>query len=255
MRGFLLAAMMLGTLTGAQAADMPDLPFLRGSYVEGLSSTRTSWQGYYVGGQADYGSITSKTSTGINGDLQSTFIPPAGFAYNWQPLGRAHSTNGGLGLFAGYNSQWDDVVVGFEANYIHDGFGSRTSSVGLTFLPDNVTVASRTFSQAIVRPTDFGSVRIRGGYVIGCFLPYAFFGAGIGSQTIDRNVSAVPDPLRPAWTSDSRTKLVYGYSAGAGFDVMLVGGLFARAEYEYRRVTSNVESNVNSVRIGLGYKF
>jgi len=36
---------------------------------------------------------------------------------------------------------------------------------------------------------------------------------------------------------------------------MLVGGLFARAEYEYRRITSNIESNLNTVRVGLGYKF
>jgi len=36
---------------------------------------------------------------------------------------------------------------------------------------------------------------------------------------------------------------------------MLVGGLFARAEYEYRRITTNFESNVNTVRAGLGYKF
>jgi outer membrane immunogenic protein len=48
---------------------------------------------------------------------------------------------------------------------------------------------------------------------------------------------------------------VFGYSAGAGIDIMLVGGLFVRAEYEYRRVTSDVESNINTVRAGLGYKF
>jgi opacity protein-like surface antigen len=35
----------------------------------------------------------------------------------------------------------------------------------------------------------------------------------------------------------------------------VTGGLFARAEYEYRRVTSNIESNINTVRLGLGYRF
>jgi opacity protein-like surface antigen len=61
--------------------------------------------------------------------------------------------------------------------------------------------------------------------------------------------------VRPALTNDGHAKLVYGYSAGAGIDMMLTGGLFARAEYEYRRVTSRIESNVNTVRLGLGYKF
>jgi outer membrane immunogenic protein len=28
-----------------------------------------------------------------------------------------------------------------------------------------------------------------------------------------------------------------------------------RAEYEYRRVTTDIESNINTVRAGLGYKF
>ena len=29
---------------------------------------------------------------------------------------------------------------------------------------------------------------------------------------------------------------------------MLVAGLFMRAEYEYRRVTSDIETNINTVR-------
>ena len=80
-------------------------------------------------------------------------------------------------------------------------------------------------------------------------------GTGLGSQTVDRTVSAFPNPLLPPTTAASKTKLVYGYSVGAGLDVMLVGGLFMRAEYEYRRVTSDVETNINTVRAGLGYKF
>ena len=28
-----------------------------------------------------------------------------------------------------------------------------------------------------------------------------------------------------------------------------------RAEYEYRRLTSDIETNINTVRAGLGYKF
>ena len=103
--------------------------------------------------------------------------------------------------------------------------------------------------------SDFGSVRVRGGYALGCFLPYVFVGGGVGSQTIDRSVSAFPLPVRSAITNDVHSRIVYGYSAGAGVDMMLMGGLFVRAEYEYRRVTSTVESNVNSARLELGYKF
>lgn len=255
MRRFLLVAVMCGATSVARAADMPDLPFLRGSFTDGLSNSRVNWQGYYVGGQVSYGSVTSKVASGANSDLQSTFFPPNNVTYLWAPLGSAHSNTTGYGAFFGYNSQWEDVVIGFEANYIHDGFRSVTNSVGYRYEADNVTVQSITNSSAAVKLSDFGSLRIRGGYVMGCFLPYAFVGTGLGSQTIDRSVSAFPDPIRPASTSASKTKLVYGYSAGAGVDVTLVGGLFVRAEYEYRRVTSDVESNINTVRAGIGYKF
>ena len=91
--------------------------------------------------------------------------------------------------------------------------------------------------------------------MVGCMLPYVFVGAGFGDQTVDRTASASPAPLRSAWTTDSKDKLIYGYSAGAGMDVQLIGGLFGRAEYEYRHVTANIDTTINTVRLGLGYKF
>ena len=252
MRRFLLAVAMCGMTAGAQAAD---LPILRGGFTDGLTTSRANWSGFYAGGQISYGTVTSKAASISNGDMQATFVPPPTITYIWQPLGLARSTNGGLGAFGGYNFQFDDVVVGLEGNYIHDGFRSTTNAVGLRYLADGVTLESSTKSSAVVKLSDFGSVRFRGGYVIGCFLPYLFVGTGVGTQTVDRSVSVFPAPLRPAWTSDSHARMVYGYSAGGGVDMMLTAGLFARAEYEFRRVTSNIESNINTVRLGLGYKF
>ena len=254
MRRFLLVAVMCGAASVAQAADMPDLPFLRGSFTDGLTSARVNWQGFYVGGQVSYGSVTSKVAPGANTDLQSSFIPPNNVGYNWQPLPNAHSNTTGFGGFVGYNSQWEDVVFGIEANYIHDGIRSISDSFGVRHNPD-LSIQSLTHSNAVVKLSDFGSLRVRGGYVMGCFLPYLFAGTGLGSQTVDRTISAFPYPVLPGTSAASKTKLVYGYSVGAGIDVMLVGGLFMRAEYEYRRVTSDIESNINTVRAGLGYKF
>jgi outer membrane immunogenic protein len=251
MRRILLAAIMFGAASGAQAADMP---FLRGSFTDGLTSQKAFWQGYYVGGQLSYGSSASKLPGNINTDMQSTFGPPDDVSYLWRPLGQAHSLNRGYGAFAGYNSQWEDVVVGVEANYLHGGFRAYSDSTGYRLNPD-LTIQSITHSAAVIKMSDFGSLRLRAGYIMGCFLPYAYVGAGFGSQTIERSVSVAPDPVLPAWTADTRTKLVYGYSAGAGLDVMLVGGLFTRIEYEYQRVTSTIETNINTVRLGVGYKF
>ncbi|EJN12976.1 opacity protein [Bradyrhizobium sp. YR681] len=253
MRRLLLAAVMLGTVSAAHAADMPDLPFLRGSFTDGLTSARPNWQGYYVGGQGDYGTVTSKISSSINSDLQSTFVTP-GPSYNWQPLAAAQSSAAGYGAFAGYNGQWDDVVLGIEANYIHSGFKSMSSSAGLTYNNANQVIAT-TGSAAVVGLSDFGSLRARAAYAWGCFLPYAFIGGVVGSQTVDRYAYASAGSLQTPTTFATKSKLVYGYSAGLGIDVMVVGGLFLRAEYEYQRVTADIESNVNTVRAGVGYKF
>ena len=194
MRQFLLVAMVCGAVSGAQAADMPDLPFLRGSFTDGLTSAKVNWQGYYVGGQASYGSTTSKVAPGANTDLQSSFVPPTGVSYNWQPLPNAHSNTTGFGAFAGYNSQWEDVVLSLEANYIHDGIRSVSDSIGVIITPD-LSIHSLTHSNAVVKLSDFGSLRIRAGYIMGCFLPYAFAGTGFGSQTVDRTISAFPYPV------------------------------------------------------------
>jgi outer membrane immunogenic protein len=257
MRRLLLAAVMFGAASGAQAADLPDLPVLRGAFTDGLTSSRVNWQGYYVGGQAAYGSITSNPSSSLNSDLQSTFIAPPGLSYNWAGLGQAHGSDVGYGGFAGYNSQWDDVVISVEGNYLHSGLKAFTSATGVTFAGTPLGVATTTNSNASINVTDFGSARFRAGYMIGCFLPYVYGGVGFGSETVQRNISATPGPdlLFGPLYGNTKTTLVYGYSAGVGVDVMLAGGLFMRAEYEYLRVTSTIESNVHSARLGIGYKF
>ena len=134
----------------------------------------------------------------INADLQATFTPPPGVAYNWKSLGAANDNRDGFGGFAGYNSQWDDVVVGIEANYMHGGFRALTSSTGYTYNPD-FTIASTTHSSALVRLSDFGSVRVRAGYAIDSYLPYVF--AGVGLRLSDR---------RPQYFGNSRARVLTG---------------------------------------------
>jgi outer membrane immunogenic protein len=254
MRKFVLAALMLSVVSSAHAADMPDLPFLRGSFTDAPVRATPIWQGYYIGGQYGYGSADIKPSSTINSDLQGTFIAPVS-SYNWPKLGKGHDIRTGFGGFVGYNSQWDDVVVGVEANYFHGGFKATSSNIGYVY--DNVTGATLTTasSSTSVAISDFGSLRARAGYAIGSFLPYAFVGGVVGSADIVRSVSASPAPIVPYTSVDTKSKLVYGYSAGVGVDVMLYASVFLRAEYEYARITGNIDTQINTVRAGVGYKF
>ena len=51
---FWVLAAMLGSVSAAHAADMPDLPVLRGAFTDGLTKSSRNWEGAYVGGQVGY---------------------------------------------------------------------------------------------------------------------------------------------------------------------------------------------------------
>src|ERR1700752_5228223 len=108
MRRFLLAAVMMGTASTAHAAD---LPILRGGITDPLSSTTMNWQGFYVGGQAGYGSSDANTtgslSTLASKALANTLIEAAMGISQWDlQLSKDSTRTTGYGGFIGYNWQW-----------------------------------------------------------------------------------------------------------------------------------------------------
>jgi outer membrane immunogenic protein len=264
MRRLLLAAMMFGTAAGAQAADMPD--FLHGSLLPSGPSPTVNWQGFYVGGQGAIGesdmNFTGATQSVAAKLLANTAEEEAASVSSW-PLGGKISVRGtGFGGFAGYNSQWDSVVLGLEFSYLHGNFGgTQSDSMSRQFVDglgstDQVTYASSA-SMAI---SDMGTFRARAGYAIGSFLPYMFGGVALGQADIVRTatISGTQDgaPFTPLTaTVGQYSHLIYGYSGGVGVDMMLVSCLFLRAEWEYVRFTSAIDTDINTFRVGLGYKF
>jgi outer membrane immunogenic protein len=274
MRLILLAAMMCGVAAGAQAADLPDLPILRGAVTDGLSTSNVNWQGFYVGGQAGYGS-SDENFTGSNANMLAALLDHNVIQQmqvsNWNlGLGKQSSRSSGYGGFVGYNWQWTDVVIGLEASYLHGTFGGTAHAsrelVSGTALTDGLFHDVAVDSSASISVSDMATLRARAAYVWGCFLPYAFGGIALGNADISRSVvvrdavsNTIAGPFVPlatlTATNVQHNHLVYGYSAGLGVDVNLVGGLFMRAEWEYVRFTSSVDTSINTVRAGLGYKF
>src|ERR1700732_5159289 len=117
MRRLLLAAVMFGAASGAQAADMPD--FLRGSIPAGVSTPTRNWDGWYVGGQASYSAVESDFSKSVVGLTNFIFRdsvlqqPTSQFSL----LAKTTTQGTGFGSFVGRNFQFDDLVFGFEASY------------------------------------------------------------------------------------------------------------------------------------------
>ena len=288
MRGHLIIAMMFVAASGAQAADMPDFSPLRGS--QGLTTIGVNWQGWYIGGQGGYGSSDANFSgSKIHSDplfqamysQNSTLLvanPVIGGLFPQGPLLFDKSTRrtSGFGAFGGYNSQWDDVVIGVEASYLHGGFGGsstviqkipQTPLLPPILLQDGYLHNITSTSTAAISISDMATFRARAAYVYGCFLPYMFGGFALGNADITRTASVVDKttpgspvlPPKPDFTATLteglHNHLIYGYTLGIGVDVNLVGGLFLRGEWEYIRFTSTVDTHVNTVRAGLGYKF
>ncbi|CAN5170146.1 outer membrane beta-barrel protein [soil metagenome] len=272
MRRIVLAMIMAGVVHGAQAADLPDLtdvPVLRGALHEGLRPVR--WQGFYVGGQAGTGSsdmdFSGSTQNMVASLLVNTGIENVGQVSQWPVLGKKSQRGDGYGGFAGYNSQWGDVVLGLEANYMHGNFGgSDTNTMSRFFDVGTFTdfVDYNATTRFMIK--DMGSVRARAGWAWGSFLPYMFGGVSLGRADVYRNATVsgtqveIANPANVIPFSFSRTegqsnRFIYGYAAGLGVDVMLVGGLFARAEWEYLKFAGPIDTSINTVRGGLGYRF
>jgi opacity protein-like surface antigen len=264
----LLSVLICVAVSGARAADLSDLPILRGGFTDGLS-TRVNWQGVYVGGQGGFGTsdmnFTGATKSIAAHLLADTAIENSGQVSSWPVGGKVSVHGNGIGGFVGYNSQWDDIVLSIELNYMHGKFGGTESdSLSRFFVDSNNTTDTVTYqSIASMQVSDMGTLRGRAGYALGVFLPYAFGGVALGQANIIRTAhifgtqvnGGINVPFDVSATDAKNSHFIYGYSAGLGVDVMLLSCLFLRAEWEYVRFTSSIDTDINTFKVGLGYKF
>jgi opacity protein-like surface antigen len=283
MRRFFLAAAMFAAATGAHAADMPD--FLRGTLPASSAPTR-NWDGWYAGGQVgystanvDYGSTVVSMTNNI---FRNTTLEDATTGLTL--LGRTNGQTTGFGGFVGRNWQFEDVVLGVEANYNYlSSLGTSTSASlgpiqvaepGLV-LPAGATAADGVSlnGKAALQVKDEMTFRGRAGWATGDFLPYVFGGLAVGRMDVTRTVSSsvnrtenfadgtsstFPLPQFALTSTDARSNnFVVGWTAGLGLEYMVWGNVFLRGEWEYVKFMQVMGTAVteNSVRAGLGYKF
>ena len=274
MRGFLLAVVMIGAVSTAQAADMPDLSVLRGSVPPSLSSATRNWDGWYAGGQVDYTSSSmdfSQTVVGLTNFIfrNSVLQQPTS---SWSLLNKNSPQGTGFGAFGGRNYQYDDLVFGFEANYVYLNklASSSTSSMSLGIVnpagsnpPAGHTYTYQTSltGNAALQIKDVVTLRGRAGWATGDFLPYLFGGVAVGRMDVARSVTAnvvlrddstttivlpnnggtITTNNQPVFSnilsqsdSEERTNsYVAGWTAGLGVEYMLWGNVFMRGEWEY----------------------
>ncbi len=276
MRGLLVAAVMIGAVSGARAADMPD--YLRGSIPAG--PVTRNWDGWYAGGQVGYSWANTdygRTVVSMTNDLfrSTTLQDPVS---QLTLLGRVNGQSPGFGAFVGRNYQFDDIVLGVEANYNYLsslGLGPiQVAEPGLV-LPAGASSADGVTlnGSASLQVKDEITFRGRAGWATGDFLPYIFGGLAVGRMDVTRTVSSsvtrtinfadgsstsFPLPQFSLTSTEGRSNnFVVGWTGGLGMEYMLWGNVFMRGEWEYIKFMSvkNTVVTQNSVHAGIGYKF
>jgi|SRR4051794_2730045 len=292
MRGLMLMAAMLGMVSAAQAADMPDLPVLRGGFTDGLSSLSHNWDGFYVGGQFGFAttdvdfSHTPKSMTDFmlrNSILQA----PVG---GWSLLPKNHVQSTGFGAYVGRNWQLYDAVMGVEANYSYMSSLSSTASDSMRrILPGETGPTGHTYTYdtwlgggASLKLKDYATFRGRVGWDGGDFMPYGFAGLAIGRAEVSRFATVswqkyddfdetvvsggatttvhrhLPAGSATLSSTEQRTNsFMYGWTAGIGVEYAICGNFLIRGEWEHVGFANvkNVAVQLNNFRAGAGYKF
>jgi opacity protein-like surface antigen len=293
MRRLLLAAAMLGTVSAANAADMPDLPVLRGSFTDGLSKVSHNWEGFYVGGQ--YGFATTDIDFSHAPKSMTDFMlrnsvlqAPVG---GWSLLPKNHVQSTGFGAFVGHNWQVYDAVMGVEANYsyMNNVSSSASDSMGRIIAGEpaptghTYTYDTSLGGGASLTLKDYATFRGRIGWDGGDFMPYAFAGLAVGRANVSRFATVSYQkwddydnvttngiitllthqhvPIGGVVTLSSveqRTNaFIYGWTAGLGIEYAICGNFLLRGEWEHVGFSNvkDIAVGLNNFRVGGGYKF
>lgn len=272
MRWVIVALFVLGFASRAFAAD---LDILRGSELPVGPSFFTNWTGFYVGGDAgvsgENADFSRATQPSIAYVLRNTALENTSHPSQLPVLGTADHTVASYGGFVGYNSQWQDLMLGVEANFLHTSASltapsSPISRSGITDGLGNTYTVTITGTGSMAN-LNYVALRGRAGLILGNFLPYGFIGAVVGMTDVNITsrfqgvcqAGSLPTCSNIAFSAtDGRTSaLLYGATVGGGVDYAFTQHLFMRGEFEYTRFAQfdNLLLAVTSARLGAGFKF
>jgi outer membrane immunogenic protein len=281
MRRLLVLVSMIGLGSQALAGDF-DIPTLRGtstyagtvpefSYVP-AAPRYMRWSGFYGGANVGYGMSNMDFSRATQAlaafELRVLTLENEQHVSQWQVLGKKDNHSTSYGGFAGYNSQWDDVILGVELNYNASNYfadapnnplGRRVPAGGNTY---DVLVSG----SASMHITDHGTARARAGYVMQNIMPYVTAGFAFGRADIAHSVTVSGQEITPDGTvtpfsfsaSESKKEAwIFGWSVGGGVEFMMLPNVFVRTEVEHSDFTRvyGIKSTVTTGRVGGGIKF
>jgi len=267
------AALLLVTIGGARAADLPDDDdWLRGSFSDTPAFVR--WDGVQFGATIGLSSLNANfgnsTSSQISYILRNTTIENEGNVSGWTTLPSTSSNSRQYGGFIGYNWQWSELVLGADLsyNYMSSLEASATDSMSRIFnTSDGYENSVTVRSSSSIKLVDYATLRGRAGYAIGQFLPYAMLGLAVGRFNYINSASVTasgtstgggsPYNFSGSKTDAKNNAFAIGFLGGVGVDVALLPNVFLRAEYEFISFSSvnSIRTNLSTGRLGVGVRF
>jgi outer membrane immunogenic protein len=207
-------------------------------------------------------------------------IPGAGLAgFGILPTNYGLRRDGVIGgLYAGYNWQTGQTVFGIEGDISFlDGRGSSTQALFDTF--NGAPTIDGSTVQVTANNRWLASIRGRVGYAWDRVMVYATGGAAFTETRYNINLVTTPSSFNGVPSSSigfSQDKV--GYAAGLGVEWMIAANWIARLEYLHygfggstgslpvvgsnctvalncRLAASTSDLNIDTVRVGLSYKF
>jgi outer membrane immunogenic protein len=210
------------------------------------------WQGIYAGINGGYGYGSQFTTTNGYGTKSNNSYPSkpeASIIYG----NATGAYNGGFaGGQIGYNHQFtNDLVVGGELDL--DWADVNTNNAGGN---GNSSTYQLGESNSLILTTSgrtgldwIGTVRLRIGYALGNFLPYATVGAAYGGMSSNSlalngtsyNYYQSPTNYYNSWSGYGFTAkgstVNVGWAAGAGFEYMVASNWSLKSEYLYTQIS------------------
>ena len=260
------ALLALAGIAASSAAIAADLPTRKEPPAPMPVIAPWSWTGFYVGGYlgGTFGSAN------WNDDGYSY----GGSHYYWGNGGNS-STQAGFtgGGYVGANYQWSQFVIGIEGEYGYSGLNANGSNFsgnvgGIGPYAGNYSLTSK-FSN-----TGVGRLRGRLGYAI---QPQMLLYVAGGWTFANSNTSLDGfccggniSPTTPHYFSLSDNKSLDGWNIGVGGEYAFTPNWIARIEYIYDGFSKinygynynttfhdnrDVGLNINTIRVGLEYKF
>lgn len=270
LRAGLTAFALLAALQDrALAADWLD-DTLRGTFTPGPA---VRWDGISLGAHigitnmdTDFGNSTGGQVAYI---LRNSTLENEAHPSDWTALPHNVTNSKSYGAFLGYTYQWDQLILGFDGAYNRLNSLESQAADGMTRIVttgDTVQHTVTISAASSMKLIDYATMRMRAGYAMGQFLPYAFVGGAVGrfnytnSSTVrdSQLLGGVTTVFGPVTQTDAKNNaIVGGFTAGLGIDVAVLPNLFLRAEWEYVGFAqvNGLRSSINTGRVGVGMRF